>query len=308
MSKVDSMMWIEKFRSKTVKDVILPREYSKFFKNVLEKKEIPNLLLYSKTPGTGKTTVAKALVSELNVEYLFINASLDNKIDVLRTKITEFAQTVSLSSSIKVVILDESEKLTPSFQEALRGFTELYYQNCRFILTCNNEKKLTKALKDRLMAFDFDMKDHRKELVPKITKRINGIIKFEKLNCSPEIVNNLVEQKYPSVRSMIRTLEQYTLSKGSDIDESILKLSDSDSTISDMILSKKKFSDVMYYIENNGITPEDVFTGLYKNFVPRATQWTKAIEIIANYDYRCSFTHDSSLQIAAAIVELMRCV
>lgn len=137
MAAIKSGLWVEMFRPKTVKDIVLPKEFAKYFNEIVKSGDLPNLLLCSPTPGTGKTTIAKALVHDLGAEYIYINASSENSIDIIRNQIAEFAQTMSFSGGQKVVILDEADGLTPQFQRALRAFIEEYQASCRFILTCN---------------------------------------------------------------------------------------------------------------------------------------------------------------------------
>ena len=141
MSRND-FLWVETYRPKVIDDCILPENIKKTFKEFVEKGEIPNLLL-SGPPGIGKTTVAKALCNELDLDYLLINGSEESGIDTLRNKIKHFASTVSLQGGYKVVILDEADYLNPqSTQPALRGFIEEFSSNCRFILTCNFKNRI----------------------------------------------------------------------------------------------------------------------------------------------------------------------
>ena len=127
----DTFLWVEKYRPKKIADCILPDELVEFFTSIVKKGEIQNLLLAG-SAGTGKTTVARALCEELNTDYIIINGSEESGIDVLRTKIKQFASTVSFSGNIKVVILDEADYLNPnSTQPALRGFIEEFADNCR---------------------------------------------------------------------------------------------------------------------------------------------------------------------------------
>ena len=133
----EEYLWVEKYRPQQIDDVILTPALKKVFKNLVDTGELQNML-FTGTAGLGKTTVAKALCKELGLDYILINGSEEGNIDTLRTKIKQFASTVSLQGSYKVVILDEADYLNPqSFQPALRGFIEEFSANCRFILTCN---------------------------------------------------------------------------------------------------------------------------------------------------------------------------
>ena len=178
MAKISSNVWVERYRPKRVKDMVLPKDFMTFFKKLVDENSedgIPNILLSSPTPGTGKTSIAKAIVNDLEADYIYINASSENSIDVLRNQIAGFATTMSFNGSRKIVILDEADGLTPQFQKALRAFIEEFDKTCRFILTCNNIGKIIDPLRQgRTMVFDFDMGKYKEELIPKICARIKG--------------------------------------------------------------------------------------------------------------------------------------
>ena len=228
----------------------------------------------------------------MDAEYIYINASSENSIDVIRNQISEFAQTMSFTGSKKIVILDEADGLTPQFQKALRAFMEEFQSNCRFILTCNYIAKIIPALRQgRTMEFDFNMAKFKDELVPKITTRIEGILKFEKIEYDKEILPKVVTAFFPSVRQVIATLQQYAETHGK-IDAGILTHKDVGDT----------------FIEQQGMYYTDVFHTLFETFVPKCTKKANAITTLAEYEYRCGFSTDPTLQIAACIIELFACI
>lgn len=308
MAKINSSLWVEAFRPKSVKDMVMPKEFMKFFKKIVSSGDCPNLLLASPVPGTGKTSIAKALINDLQADYIYINASSENSIDVVRNQIAEFAQSMSFTGGLKIVILDEADGLTPQFQKALRAYMEEFEKNCRFILTCNYITKIIPALQQgRTMVFDFNMAKYKDELLPEIVKRVEGILKFKKIEYVPDILPKLVESYFPSIRKVIATLQQYSDIHGK-IDESILSFKDTGDALANMILEKKKLSDIRLYIEQQGMSFTDVFHNLFENFVPKISKKAVAITTLAEYEYRCGFSTDPTLQIAACIVELMGCV
>ena len=151
----EEFLWVEKYRPKTIDDCILPEGLKKSFREFVENKEIPNLLLCG-SAGIGKTTVARALCEQLNTDYILINGSEEGNIDTLRGKIRSFASTVSLSGGTKVIILDEADYLNPqSTQPALRGFIEEFSGNCRFILTANFANRIIGPLHSRTSVVEF---------------------------------------------------------------------------------------------------------------------------------------------------------
>lgn len=288
--------------------MVLPNDFKKFFSNVLKSEEIPNLLLSSPSPGTGKTTIAKAIVHDLGAECLYLNASSENSIDVVRNQISEFAQTMSFSGGMKIVILDEADGLTPQFQKALRAFIEEFQSNCRFILTCNYIAKIIPALRQgRTMCFDFNMGKYKDELIPQIVKRVEGILKFKKIEYETDVLPKLVESYFPSIRQVIATLQQYAEIHGK-IDSDILSFKDVGDDLANMILEKKKLSDIRAYIEQQGMSYTDVCHVLFETFTPKCSKKANSITVLAEYEYRCGFSTDPTLQIAAMIVELFACV
>ena len=154
---MNDFLWVEKYRPKTVADCILPTSLKKTFSDIVATGEIPNML-FTGTAGLGKTTVAKAICQELDLDYILINGSEDSGIDVLRDKIRRFASSISLTGGYKVVILDEADYLNAqSFQPALRGFIEEFHKNCGFILTCNYKNRLIEPLHSRCSVIEFSI-------------------------------------------------------------------------------------------------------------------------------------------------------
>lgn len=241
-------------------------------------------------------------------EYIYINASCENSIDVVRNQIAEFAQTMSFGGGTKIVILDEADGLTPQFQKALRAFMEEFQSNCRFILTCNYIAKIIPALRQgRTMCFDFNMAKYQKELLPVIIKRVEGILKFKKVDYDATVLEPLVSSYFPSIRQIIATLQQYAETHGK-IDEGILSFKDVGDDLANMILEKKKLSDIRAYVEQQGMSYTEFFHNLFETFVPKCTKKSNAITSLAEYEYRCGFSTDPTLQMAACIVELFTCI
>ena len=160
---MESFLWVEQYRPKDVETCILPKELKKTFSEFVKKGNVPNLTL-SGGAGVGKTTIAKAMLDELDATYMMINGSEESGIDVLRTKIKNFASTVSLHGGRKYLILDEADYLNPqSTQPALRGFIEEFHKNCGFILTCNYKNRLIDPLRSRCTVIDFTIPNSEKQ-------------------------------------------------------------------------------------------------------------------------------------------------
>ena len=152
---MENFLWVEEYRPKDVGSCVLPKNLKDTFLEFVESDNIPNLILSGK-PGVGKTTIAKAMLDQIGATYMMINGSEESGIDVLRTKIKNFASTVSLEGGRKYLILDEADYLNPqSTQPALRGFIEEFHKNCGFILTCNYKNRLIEPLHSRCSVIEF---------------------------------------------------------------------------------------------------------------------------------------------------------
>lgn len=234
-------IFIERFRPKTINDIILPKNIKDDIRKWKEEGQIPNLLLVSKKAGLGKTSLAHTIINELQAEAKFINASLESNIDTLRSKIKGFVSTESFNGKPKIVVLDEADFLNPnSTQPALRAFIEEFSQSARFILTANYIDKIIEPLQDRLMDYNFDdiFNDH-KELVKDIYVRCSAILKEQNIEFKKEDLVYLIKHFYPSTRSIVKKLEQFSYSGKLVINKDRL---DSD-TIIDTVIDTIKTSD-----------------------------------------------------------------
>ena len=306
-----SYVWEHYFRPKSVKDVIMPQDYHNFFSKVIKGGASQNLILSSTTPGSGKSTTALALAHDLDAEFLFLNASDDNGIDTIREMVPNFASTGSHNGNPKIIIFDEADGMTPKGQEALRNYIDKYQDNCRFILTCNHIARIIKPLKEeggRTMVFDYDLKNPKyiEELREKIYKRMEGILKFEKIPFEEKAVRDLINLKFPSIRSIVATLQKYAMMKDK-IDMDIIPYVQIGDEFTNIVLSKN-LTDCRKYINEHGLFPVDVFCYLMDNIVPKCTNKGDAITQIANYEYQSNLSSDPSIQIAACLVNLFQCI
>ena len=190
----DLFLWVEKYRPKTVEQTILQKELKQTFQKIVDSGEIPNML-FTGTAGLGKTTVAKAICEQLELDYIVINGSEEGNIDTLRGKIKQFASTISLQGGYKVVILDEADYLNPqSTQPALRGFIEEFSQNCRFILTCNFKNRIIEPLHSRCGVYEFNTnKRTLAELCGQFMKRLENILSKEGVSYKKDVIAEVIK-------------------------------------------------------------------------------------------------------------------
>lgn len=200
-------IWVEKYRPQKIDDTILTSEMRGKFKEFVNKPY--NMLLCSRNPGTGKTSLVNSIIKDGGFETLFLNASLENGIDTLRGKIKNFASTQSFNDKPKIVLLDECDNYTNDAQAALRGMIEEFSLNCRFILTCNYLSKIIEPIVNRMCVFDFDdvYQKNMSELVPKIYERLIFILNNENISFEQNDVANIIKNSYPSIRGMISNIQ-----------------------------------------------------------------------------------------------------
>ena len=277
-----SNAWIEKYRPNSLKDIILPKRLKLDFAKCVKSKDINNIILYSHRPGTGKTTTAKALARHLaENDYIYINASLDRGIDVLRERIVKFASTASMMSiddSIKkVVILDEFDGSNVTLQNALRAASEEFDETCRFIVTCNSIDMLIEPIQSRfeMINYNFSGQEIQGEVKPQILDRLKGILKFEKIEYNEDILKEFIDKRYPDIRSMIKILGQYSRSS-SYIDAGIFNVSSLDDEFFDLLFSKK-ITDLRKHIGGQDYN----YTGLYRELYDKLPERITSPSVLA---------------------------
>ena len=301
-------LWVEQYRPKTIEDCILPESLKTLFSSFVKKGELSNLL-FSGTPGIGKTTVAKALCEELNCDWIMINGSEEGGIDVLRNKIKNFASTVSLSGGKKVVILDEADYLNPqSTQPALRGFVEEFHKNCRFILTCNFKNRIIEPLHSRFSNIEFKVNPKDKpKLASRLFERAIFILKEKNISYEDKVLVELITKHFPDFRKLINELQRYSVS--GSIDAGIL-VNVSDENLKTLIthLKNKEFSDMRKWVVNNlDNDPVKIFRKIYDTLYYNLEPSTipHAVLIIADYQYKSAFVADQEINLVACLTELM---
>ena len=301
-------LWVEHYRPQTIDDCILPASLKTLFQSFIEKGEISNML-FSGTPGVGKTTVAKALCEQMNCDWIMINGSEEGGIDVLRNKIKNFASTVSLSGGKKVVILDEADYLNPqSTQPALRGFVEEFHKNCRFILTCNFKNRIIEPLHSRFSNIEFRISPKEKgKLATKLFERATYILSEQKIEYEEAVLAELINKHFPDFRKLINELQRYSVA--GTIDAGVLvNLSDENLKSLTSHLKAKEFGDMRKWVVNNlDNDPVKIFRKIYDSLNTTLQPETipHAILIIADYQYKSAFVADQEINLVACLTELM---
>ena len=301
-------LWVEKYRPKTIDDTILPKKLKETFQKIVDGGELPNML-FTGTAGLGKTTVARALCNSLNCDYILVNGSEEGNIDTLRTKIKQFASSVSLSSDFKVVILDEADYLNPqSTQPALRGFIEEFSNNCRFILTCNFKNRIIEPLHSRCGVYEFNTS--KKDLAPlasQFMKHCQRILEDEGIGYEQMAIADLIMKFAPDWRRVLNELQRYSIN--GRIDGGVLNIV-SDKNYDDLFsyLKNKDFKKMRNWVVNNLDTDASaIFRAVYDKMSDKVAPQSipQLVLILADYQYKNAFVADHELNVVACLTEVM---
>ena len=306
---MEKFLWVEKYRPTTVDECILPSNLKQTFKEFVKQKTLPNMIL-SGGAGVGKTTVAKAMIDEIGATSMMINGSEESGIDVLRTKIKNFASTSSLEGGRKYLILDEADYLNPqSTQPALRGFMEEFHKNCGFILTCNYENRLIPPLHSRCSVVNFKIPNQEKpKLAMDFFKRVKDILKQENISFEDKVVVELINKYFPDWRRTLNELQRYSTS--GKIDAGIL-VNLSEVNVNELIegLKNKDLRSVRKWIVNNLDNDHNrIFRTIYDTLLIHLSDDTSikyAVHTIGEYQYKAAFVADQEINLLACMIVLM---
>ena len=306
---MNEFLYVEKYRPQKIDDTILPDNLKQTFKDFVSQGEIPNLMLCG-SAGVGKTTIAKALCNELGADFIVINGSDEGRlIDTLRTKIKNFASTVSLSSSAKVVILDEADYISAdSVQPALRNFIEEFSSNCRFIFTCNYKNRIIPPLHSRTTVIDFNIKSSDKPvLAQQMLSRCKNICEIEKIEADERVLAELIMKFFPDFRRCLNEIQRYGVS--GVIDTGLLStLSEEKLTPLINMIKDKNWSGMRKWVGENSDNDfntlyRKVFNALEVKLEPSSIP--AAVLVIADYQYKSAFAMDSEINFTACLTEIM---
>ena len=263
-----NQLFTEKYRPKNLEELILPDAVMNKFKDGL----VQNML-FAGSPGTGKTSTAKAVVNQFELPYLYINASTDTSVDVIRTRIIDFCSTVSIMDkpgTFKVVILDEVDGVSDQFFKALRATMEQFASNSRFIATCNYINKLPDPILSRfeVINFDFD-KEEESELTKKYIRRVYEICKQEEMTIDKEALVEFVRRNFPDLRSTLNKLQGYKTQGTTNITvEDVKKFNSVYKDVFDLIFNESDpAKNYQLLVSNYSNRVDDVLQSLGEEFV-----------------------------------------
>ena len=304
----ETFLWCEMYRPKDVESCILPKNLKDTFSEFVQSGRVPNLIL-SGGSGVGKTTVAKAMLEELGATYMMINGSEESGIDVLRTKIKNFASTVSLHGGRKYLILDEADYLNPqSTQPALRGFMEEFHKNCGFIFTCNYKNRLIEPLHSRCSVVDFVIPNSEKpKLASQFFERIENILNEQNIKYDKRVIAEVINKHFPDWRRILNELQRYSVS--GVIDAGML-VDIAEINIKELMQSmkNKEFTNVRKWVVNN-LDNDSVrlLRRIYDNLYDyvEGSSIPHVVVVLGECQYKAAFVADQEINMLACLTEIM---
>jgi replication factor C small subunit len=302
MTKREHTLWVEKYRSQTLEDYVGNEQIKTTIQKYLDQNDIQNFLFYG-TAGTGKTTLAKLIINNLDCDFIYINASDENGIDTIREKVKGFASVASFKP-FKVVILDEADYITIQGQAALRNIIETFSRSTRFILTCNYIERVIDPLQSRCQVL---------KIVPpskqEIAYHIMNVLKQEEVDCSADDLKLVINQHYPDIRKMLNTLQMSVNGNEIVVDKSILV----SNSYKNKVLAElckpttKSFNNIRQIIADSNVSDfEDMFRFLYDNVEKYAPLSVGEVIIyIEEYQYHANFRVDKEINMMALISRIL---
>lgn len=306
---LEHTVWELQYRPRRIADTILPEDVKERLQTCVNEGKVPNML-FSGSPGIGKTTVARAIADELGAELLYINASLEGNIDTIRTTVTQFVTTVSMDGSPKIVLLDEADYLSNSAQPSLRGFMDEFSGNSSFILTCNYPKRIIEPLISRLQVTNFAFnKENKVSAMKQMLKRAEFILTKEGVEFEKQAVATLIAKNFPDFRKTIGELQRFAVS--GKIDSEILTLIETSNF--DLLLEavkEKNFTKCRQWVTNNPIDGASFYRDFYDKALPLLVPQCvpPVILVIAEYQYRSTASVDPEINAMAFLINFMGAV
>ena len=303
MSDIKHSLWVEKYRPTTLDTYIGNEHLKSKVKVYLESGDLPHLLLFGKA-GTGKTTLAKLLVNNINCDYLYINASDENSVDVVREKVKNFASTMGFQD-MKVIILDECDYITPNAQAALRNLMETFSKHCRFILTCNFVERIIDPIQSRCQSFQIIPPDRKQVAV-----HMSNILQSESITSDNKDIVTLVNGGYPDIRRVINSAQRQVVDNKLVIDEAMITQNDYKLSLLEILKTQDKknsFKNIRQLIADSKVTD---FSDLFRLLFDTIDDWGKGhiaecILLLSQYQQSDAVVVDKEINIMAMFTEII---
>jgi DNA polymerase III delta prime subunit len=307
----ENSLFVEKYRSKTLEEYVGNEQLKQIVSQYINNNDIQNLLLYG-TPGTGKTTLAKLIVNNINCDFLYINASDERGIDTIRDKVQGFASSASFKP-LKIIILDEADFLTIQAQASLRNIIETYSRTTRFILTCNYLERIIDPLQSRCQVLKITPPSKKE-----VAQHVANVLEQESINYELNDLALIVNKHYPDVRKILNTCQVNTVDDGANnlylkIDNTVLTSGYKDALLKELKSpSKSSFKNIRQILADSNLDDfEDVYRFLYDNLDEYGNNdLAKAMIVIEieNYMYHANFRIDKEINVMALICSILKTI
>ena len=303
MESLKHSLWVEKYRPTSLENYIGNDHLKSKVSVYLESGDIPHLLLFGRA-GTGKTTLAKLLINNIECDYLYINASDENSVDVVREKVKNFASTLGFKD-MKVIILDECDYITPNAQAALRNLMETFSKNCRFILTCNYVERIIDPIQSRCQSFQIVPPDRKQ-----VAQHLANILNNENVQYDIKDIATIVNGGYPDVRRVINGAQRQVVNGNLVIDENTITQNDYKTKVLEIMKTQDKkssFQNIRQLIADSKVTD---FSDLFRLMFDTIDDWgqghiAECILILSKYQQSDAIVVDKEINIMAMFVELI---
>ena len=303
MNEIKHSLWVEKYRPSNL-DTYIGNEHLKSKVEVyLESGDLPHLLLFGKA-GTGKTTLAKLLVNNIDCDYIYINASDENSVEVVRDKVKNFASTLGFQE-LKVIILDECDYITPNAQAALRNLMETFSRHCRFILTCNYVERIIDPIQSRCQSFQIIPPDRKQ-----VALHVSNILQNEKVDATVDDIVTIVNGGYPDIRRVINSIQRQVVNGKLVIDEGMAIQNDYKNQVLDILKTQDKknsFKNIRQVLADSKITD---FSDLFRLLFDTVDDWgrghvAECILTLSQYQQSDAVVVDKEINVMAMFVEII---
>ena len=296
-------LWVEKYRPTRLENYVGNEHLKAKVERYIKSNDVPHLLLFGRA-GTGKTTLAKLIVKNIECDYLYINASDENSVDTVRNKVRQFASTIGFKD-MKVIVLDECDYITPNAQAALRNLMETFSKHCRFILTCNFVERIIDPIQSRCQVFEI-IPPSKKDVALHLTK----VMDKEKTTYDNEDLKVLIDSSYPDVRKIINATQRSIVDNKVVMDRQSTIQNDYKLKVLDILKTQDKktaFSNLRQLLADNAIRDySDCFRLLYDNVDEFAEgNMAAVILILARYEQSDMQVVDKEINFMAMLIELL---
>ena len=300
---MSNSLWVEKYRPSSIDTYIGNEHLLDKVSVYLESGDLPHLLLYGRA-GTGKTTLAKILVKNIECDYLYINASDENNVDTVRNKVKNFASTVGFKD-FKIIILDECDYITPNAQAALRNLMETFSKHCRFILTCNYVERIIDPIQSRCQSYQI-IPPSKKE----VAVHLSNILQNENVKFEIDDVATIVNGTYPDIRKVINASQRNVVNNILKLDKSSIIQNDYKLKLLEILKTQDKknaFKNIRQLVADSQITD---FADLFRLLYDEVDSYGKGhvaecILVIAKYELSDSQVVDKEINAMAMLIELL---